>query len=91
MTKTTLRKKARNGGLTYSFRGLVHYHHGKEHGGEGMALAESYTLICRNKRNRTLLTIDFANLNAHPREHTLPSTRPYLLIFLISLKSFTSW
>lgn len=33
MTKTALTKKALNGGPAYGFRGLVHHHHSREHGG----------------------------------------------------------
>jgi hypothetical protein len=35
MTKATFMKKEKafNWQLAYSFRGLVHYHHGGEHGG----------------------------------------------------------
>lgn len=33
MTKTALRKESISLGLAYRFRGLVHCHHGREHGG----------------------------------------------------------
>jgi hypothetical protein len=55
--KATLLKKAFNGGLAYSFRGLIHYHHGESvaagtHGtGE---VAESYNLIHRQGERETL-------------------------------------
>jgi hypothetical protein len=49
-----LKRTAFNGGLAYSFRGLVHYHHGREHGGMrgAGAVAENDILLCRLQTER---------------------------------------
>jgi hypothetical protein len=49
MTKETYIKGSINQGFAYSFRGLDHYHHGKEHVGRCWKVAESYILICRQR------------------------------------------
>jgi hypothetical protein len=79
-----LGKKAFNWGLAYSFRGLVYYHYGGEHGGtqaEAGAGTESYTLIHRQRENLGP-GIGFWNLKAQPSD-TLSPTKPHLLILLI--------
>jgi hypothetical protein len=62
MTKATLKRKAFNWGLAYSFRSLVHFLHGTgmvvHNAGAG---AESYILMCR-QREETALGVGIQNL-----------------------------
>ena len=55
MSKTTLMKESIYRGLAHSFRGLVHYHHGREHGGKGGTgvVTESYILTYRLREHDT--------------------------------------
>jgi hypothetical protein len=76
--------------MAYSFRGLVPYHHGREHGshagrhGAG-ELAEISTSGSAGSRERTM-GLSFWDLKAHPHSNSssnkaIPtSTRPHLLV-----------
>ena len=58
MTKATLTKANIELGLAYSFRGLVHYQHGRKHGNmqADMVLEELKVLHCDLKATRRRLT-----------------------------------
>ena len=82
MTKGIFKKKALNWGLAYSFKGLVHYHHGRKHDSmqAGMDL-RACILICRQQaeRNTQGTSQAFETSKLIPSD-TPPPTRPHLLI-----------
>ena len=73
-------------GLAYSFRGLVHYHHGRKHGSiqADMVLEEPRILHLDPKAPRRRLSfhtgqsLNIESLKAHSHSDTLPPTRPHL-------------
>ena len=85
MTKATLSEL----GLAYSFRGSVHYHHGRKHGslagshgaGEGTE-SEGAQLLQAPRRGSESLTgqsLSIGDLKAHPLNDTLHPTKSHIL------------
>lgn len=70
-TKTTFMKGTFNWELGYSFRGLIHYHHGRKHGSTHgtRAADESYSLVLR-LRELYWPWLGLWNLKAHLQWHT---------------------
>lgn len=81
-----------NWGLAYSFRGLVQYHHGREHDiiqAGALAIVESDILIPR-QRERENLGLERCSQTSKPTPSDIPSpTRPHLLIVVILSKRST--
>jgi hypothetical protein len=75
-------------GLAYSVRGLVHYHHGKKHGGSVQAdrVQEKEMRILHLDPKAAerdcvhVCSLSIYNLNTHLHSDPLPPARPYLLI-----------
>jgi hypothetical protein len=74
--------------ITYSFRGLDHYHHGGNHGSiqADMVLEKNLRvlfLICRKQKVTvyyTRLFLSMGDLKTHSQNYTLPLTKLYLLV-----------
>ena len=86
MTMATLIKESISLGLAYSFRGLVHYHHGKKYGGmqADMVLEKELRALHLDLRaaegdydGRSSWSI--LDIKAHLHSDTLPPTRSHLL------------
>ena len=69
--------------FAYSFRGLVHYQHDRNHGGRhAREIVERYILFLQAKKDALGLEWVFETLKALPGG-TLPPTKPHLLICFI--------
>jgi hypothetical protein len=86
MTKMTLIKANTSLGLTYRFRGSVHYHHGRKHGSiqAGMVLEKELRVLIQRQPEETVSSSlgrawALRDLKACPHSDTLPSQRPHLL------------
>jgi hypothetical protein len=86
MTRAILKKPNIKLGLAYSFRGLVHYHHGRKHGSmqaDIMLKKELRVLHLDLTKARTrvpfytVCSLSIRVLKAHLHSDTLPPTRPY--------------
>lgn len=85
MTKATLRRENIGAGL--QLRGLVHYHHGGEHGSmqAAMVLEKALRVLhvdlqaAEGACEPTGQSLGIGALKARPHHDTLPPTRPYIL------------
>ena len=99
-TKATLINENIQLGLTYSFRGSVHYHHGRKHGKGAGTLGDrkaesSISLSCRQQIETGFHTghnLSLEDLKALLHSDTPPLIRPHLLIvpFLMA-KHLNPW
>jgi hypothetical protein len=86
MTKAALIKDSIYLGLAYRFRGSVHYHRGGKHGSiqaDSELETELRVLHLVLKAYRKLASRQLGG-KSKPHNDTLPPTRPYLLIVLLS-------
>ena len=83
----------RHGGLAYSFRSLVHYHHGGKHGSiqADMVQLELRVLhleLQTQLRDYVTLSIKSrGDRKAHHHSDALPPARPHLIIVPLSMSS----
>jgi hypothetical protein len=66
----------------YSFRGSVHYHHGRKYGSlqaDVVLEKELRDLHLYLKAARRWLSLSIGDFKTHPHSNTLPLTRTYIL------------
>ena len=85
MTTATLLKVNISLGLANSFKGSVHYHHGRKHSSiqAGTVLEELRVLHLDHRLQETVShsgqSLSIYDIITHPHSDTLPPTRPHLL------------
>ena len=79
-------------GLAYSFRDLVHCHHGGKHGSRQtdtvLESLDFYIVIHKQQQERMYHTRIRLNIGEHqtfPHSDTLPPTRPYFLMVPLAM------